>query len=53
MNRNFVGNINGRFSVLALKVATFAMGDSIADVANKNSVVIATLANEIFTQGMS
>jgi hypothetical protein len=35
--------------VLALKVATLAMGDYISDVANKNSVAIATLANEIFT----
>jgi hypothetical protein len=33
--------------VLALKVATLAMGDQISDVANKNSVAIATLANEI------
>jgi hypothetical protein len=35
--------------MLALKFATLAMGNSISDVANKNSVVIATLANEIFT----
>ena len=34
--------------MLALKVATLAMGDYISDVANKNSVAIATLANEIF-----
>ena len=35
--------------MLALKVATLAMGDYISEVANKNSVAIATLANEIFT----
>jgi hypothetical protein len=41
--------LSSHLSVLALKVATLAMGDQISDVANKNSVAIATWANEIFT----
>ena len=35
--------------MLVLKVATLAMGDYISDVANKNSVAITILVNEIFT----
>ena len=41
--------LSSHLSVLALKVATLAMGDQISDVANKNSVAIAILTKEIFT----